>query len=65
VPHIEQPVKVEVVEQRVPEPEQIVEDVNEEEREVQNQPLGAAKKSGSKFGLQGQENAVLYRVSNN
>jgi hypothetical protein len=63
VPHVTQPVKAEVPVQRVAEPTQTVEDANEEEPEVQNQPLRATSRSGSKFDLQGQENAVLYRVS--
>jgi hypothetical protein len=29
-----------------------------------NQPLAVSNRKGSKFDLQGQENAVLYRVRN-
>ena len=60
VPHVEQPVEPEVAVERVAKPREIVEDAKEEPEE-QNPPLGGMPRTNSKFDLQGQENAVLYR----
>ena len=52
-PHVNQPAESEGVAQRAAKQEQVVENDNEEQPEVQNKPLGATQRSGSKFDLQG------------